>query len=94
MVDVVLGCISLTLTSQQVRFLPVLLLRPPLQASLVTYPGMGSLSELMSHTERLQRAAEIRKPLGDEIQKVFGVDLQAWGAGARGDGGERGRWGE
>lgn len=46
------------------------------KASLVTYPGMGSLSELMSHTERLQRAAEIRKPLGDEIQKVFGVDLQ------------------
>ncbi|CAK9036635.1 Uncharacterized UDP-glucosyltransferase YjiC [Durusdinium trenchii] len=54
------------------------------KASLVTYPGMGSLSELMSHTERLQRAAEIRKPLGDEIQKVFGVDLQAWGAGALG----------
>ncbi|CAE7552470.1 yjiC [Symbiodinium sp. CCMP2592] len=47
-------------------------------ASLVTYPGMGSLSGLMSTLEaegRLGRAATIRKPYGKAIQEKFGVDL-------------------
>jgi len=47
-------------------------------ASLVTYPGMGSLSGLMSTLEaegRLERAATIRKPYGKAIQEKFGVDL-------------------
>eukprot|EP00439_Symbiodinium_sp_Y106_P032653 s3044_g3.t3 len=47
-------------------------------ASLVTYPGMGSLSGLMSTLEaegRLERAGAIRKPYGNAIQDKFGVDL-------------------
>ena len=48
-------------------------------ASLVTYPGMGSLSGLMSTLEaegRLERAGAIRKPYGKAIQDKFGVDLR------------------
>lgn len=34
------------------------------QASLVTYPGMGSLSDLLSHADRVRRAAHFRAPYG------------------------------
>ena len=43
----------------------------------MTYPGMGSLSELMSNEERVERAALLRRPLGEEIWEKFGVDLEA-----------------
>ncbi|CAE7445016.1 yjiC, partial [Symbiodinium natans] len=47
-------------------------------ASLVTYPGMGSLSDLMCTLEakgRLAYAASIREPYAKAIQDKFGVDL-------------------
>ena len=47
-------------------------------ASLVTYPGMGSLSDLMCALEaegRLAYAASIREPYAKAIQDKFGVDL-------------------
>ena len=43
---------------------------------MVTYPGMGSLSDLMSSEEVLRRAASFRKPYGEQILKHFGVDLE------------------
>lgn len=42
----------------------------------MTYPGMGSLSDLMSSEEVLRRAASFRKPYGQLILKQFGVDLE------------------
>eukprot|EP00438_Fugacium_kawagutii_P018106 Skav213740 [mRNA] locus=scaffold19:87687:88736:- [translate_table: standard] len=34
------------------------------KASLVTYPGMGSLSDLLSHADRVRRGAHFRAPYG------------------------------
>ncbi|CAE7527127.1 ugt-48 [Symbiodinium natans] len=47
-------------------------------ASLVTYPGMGSLRDMLSLMEaegRLDVFAEVRKPYGKAIRDKFGVDL-------------------
>jgi len=45
------------------------------KASLVTYPGMGSLADLMKE-DRLLRAAKIRAPYGRQVYEKFGVDLE------------------
>ena len=47
-------------------------------ASLVTYPGMGSLRDMLSLMEaegRLEVFADIRKPYGKAIKDKFGIDL-------------------
>ena len=47
------------------------------KASLVTFPGMGSLRDLMADEERLKMSSSIRAPLGRAVKETFGVDLQA-----------------
>ena len=47
------------------------------KASLVTFPGMGSLRDLMADEERLKMSSSIRAPFGRAVKETFGVDLQA-----------------
>jgi len=44
--------------------------------SLVTYPGLGSMADLMSSPANLELAKSIRIPYGLEIKEKFGVDLE------------------
>ncbi|CAK9014341.1 Uncharacterized UDP-glucosyltransferase YjiC [Durusdinium trenchii] len=46
------------------------------KASLVTFPGIGSLGDIMAHQDRLEKLAGLRAPLGQAIEERFGVDLQ------------------
>ena len=46
------------------------------KASLITFPGMGSLRDLMSQEDRLKKSASIRVPLGEVVKETFGVDLE------------------
>eukprot|EP00930_Biecheleria_cincta_P033818 TRINITY_DN23417_c0_g1_i1.p1 TRINITY_DN23417_c0_g1~~TRINITY_DN23417_c0_g1_i1.p1 ORF type:complete len:373 (+),score=61.15 TRINITY_DN23417_c0_g1_i1:477-1595(+) len=48
-------------------------------ASLLSYPGMGSLADLMNTQElegRLHRAASFRAPYGKSILEKFGVEIE------------------
>lgn len=45
--------------------------------SLVTYPGMGSLSDLLKDDARVQFTIDVRRPYGERIKERFGVDVRA-----------------
>mmetsp|Transcript_66137 Transcript_66137/g.204928 ORF Transcript_66137/g.204928 Transcript_66137/m.204928 type:complete len:509 (+) Transcript_66137:93-1619(+) len=43
--------------------------------SLVTYPGLGSIAEMLQDQARLERWRALRRPLALEARERFGVDL-------------------
>lgn len=44
--------------------------------SLVTFPGIGMMEVIMQESERLERWKKLRRPLVQQIQERYGVDLE------------------